>query len=450
MLTDVIAALATPAGRSAIAVIRISGRSAHDVAARVLDPFHPEPSRAARLAKARRPGDRELLDEVLYVAYRAPQSYTGEDAVEVSTHGGLLIPAEVLSAFLAAGARPAEPGEFTRRAVMNGKLDLLQAEAVADLIDATAPAQRQAALHQLDQGLSERLTGLRDDVLRLEALLCYEIDFPEEDSGPVPPEQVDAALSAVRQRLTHILGTAAEGERLREGAVAVIAGRPNTGKSSLFNAVLGRERAIVTELPGTTRDAIEASATCHGFPFRLIDTAGLRQSDDTIERIGIEVSWRYLAAADVVLFCVEAGRLIDDEEQQFLNSVTAPVIVVHTKDDLRHPEVTVGGALPEVSVSALTGDGLVSLRQTLAEVAFFKLANRGDLEPLVTRERHRAALRSSLEELEAFTRARDAGLEGAVAATHLRSMVSALEEVIGIVTTEDVLDRVFATFCVGK
>ncbi len=325
---------------------------------------------------------------------------------------------------------------------------MLQAEAVADLIDATAPAQRRAALGQLDRGLSQRIGDLRQQVLELEALVCYEIDFPEEDAGPVPPEHVAAAIVHVERGLEGLIGTASDGERLREGALAVIAGRPNAGKSSLFNALLGSERAIVTHIPGTTRDAIEAPATCDGLPFRLIDTAGLRDSDDTVERIGVEVSRRYLAGADVVVFCAEAGRDLTAEERAFLASAPAPVVSVRTKADLletRHP-----ASDDEVVVSVETGAGLATLRTRLADLAFTTLAVRGNVEPLVTRERHRQALERALTEVKAFRGARDNGIEGAVAATHLRAAVVALEDVIGLVTTEDVLDRVFAKFCVGK
>ncbi|MBI4502103.1 MAG: tRNA uridine-5-carboxymethylaminomethyl(34) synthesis GTPase MnmE [Gemmatimonadetes bacterium] len=458
MLTDVIAAIATPPGRSAIALIRMSGRNAHAVAARVLAPFESDPARTARRARAVHPGSGEILDDTLYVVYDEPHSYTGENAVEISTHGGLLAPAEVLGALLAAGARPALPGEFTRRAMLNGKLDLLQAEAVADLIDATSPAQRRAALFQLDRGLSQRIATLRDQILDLEALVSYEIDFPEEDSGPIPPERIAAAIDHVAIALGQLLSTAGEGERLREGAIVVIAGRPNTGKSSLFNALLGMERAIVTEIPGTTRDAIEAPATCGGFPFRLIDTAGLRNARDRIERMGIEVSHRYLAAADIVLFCVDADRKVESEEQVFLSSVAAPVILLRTKSDVgsggtgeRASDGNSGPWKSEIRVSALSGAGLAELRAKLAELAFTTLsASGGEVEPLVTRERHRVALERAAREIDGFATARQDGLEGVVAATHLRAAVTALEEVIGVVTTDDVLDRLFSTFCVGK
>lgn len=449
MLSDVIAAISTPPGRSGIALVRVSGSGAHEVAARVLESFAVAPLRTARLSPVTHPSTGELLDEALYLTYRAPASYTGEDMVEITTHGGLLVPAEVLGALLAAGTRQAAPGEFTRRAVANGKLDLLQAEAVADLVDATAPAQRRAALQQFDRGLSGRIAALRDQVLELEALVCYEIDFPEEDSGPVAPERIAAAAADAGKAIAALIGTAAEGERLREGALAVIAGRPNVGKSSLFNALLGSQRAIVTHIPGTTRDAIEAPASCGGFPFRLIDTAGLRESEDVVERLGVEVSRRYLSAADVVIFCAEAGRELAREEREFLDEVAVPVVLVRTKSDLLG-DTARPGADSGMMVSAETGDGIARLRSALAEHVFTGLAGRGDIGPLVTRERHRVALQRAQEEVAHFEQARAEGLETAVAATHLRAAVAALEDVIGLVSTEDVLERVFESFCVGK
>ncbi len=452
MLSDVIVALATPPGRSAVALIRLSGRHAFDVAGAVLRPFGSEPARIARRAQAFDPRTAELLDDILYTAFRAPASYTGEDLVEIGTHGGLLIPTEILGALLAAGARLAQAGEFSRRAMMNGKLDLLQAEAIADLIDATAPAQRRAALRQLDRGLSARIATLREQVLELEALVSYDIDFPEEDSGPVPPARIDEAIGRLTGGLQGLLRTAADGERLREGALVVIAGRPNTGKSSLFNALLGSERAIVTEIPGTTRDAIEAPATCGGFPFRLVDTAGLRDTTDRIERLGIEVSQRYLAAADVVLFCAEAGRELEASEREFVERYRERVLLVRSKSDERGRARTSGDEHGRIgiAVSAHTGEGLAALREALAEKAFSALAAQGDVDAVVTRERHRIALARALAEVRQFTEARRTGVEGAVAATHLRAAVTALEDVVGVVTNEDVLDRVFSTFCVGK
>lgn len=352
------------------------------------------------------------------------------------------MPAAALAAFAAAGARPAQPGEFTRRAVLNGKMDLLQAEATADLIDAGSPVQRRRALQQLERGLSDRLAALRNEIIELEALIAYDIDFPEEDEGPVSETTVRRAWCVVRDRVADLLKTAPEGERLREGALLVIAGRPNAGKSSLFNALLGTERAIVTEIPGTTRDAIEAHAVIEGFPFRIVDTAGLRDSEERIERLGIEVSRKYLASADLVLFCEEAD---DPSRATFLELVKAPVVMVRTKSDRPSAHPPIGP-----SVSVVTGQGLPELRRNLAEVAFGHLLALGDVEPVVTRARHRNALERAVHELDAFWSARTGGVDAAATATHLRAAVLALDDLIGVVTPEDVLDRVFAAFCVGK
>lgn len=458
MLSDPIVALATPPGRSALALIRLSGRGAFDVAARALRPFRADPARTVHRVQVVHPVTGELGDEALAACFPGPRSYTGEDLVEISTHGGLLAPAAVVAALVAAGARPAAPGEFTRRAVLNGKLDLLQAEATGDLIDAGSPAQARRALQQLDRGLSTRLEQLRAELLELEALIAYDIDFPEEDEGPVAPERVERAWQTVRDRLAQLLATAPEGERLREGALLVIAGRPNAGKSSLFNALLGTERAIVTEVPGTTRDAIEAQTVLEGFPFRLVDTAGLRASDDRVEKIGIEVSRKYLAAADLVLFCEEAGDKAGEggkgkgsarARDEFLAEVRAPVVFVRTKADLSAPS-NFPTVQPSISVSSVTGAGLAELRHRLAEAAFGRLLALGDVEPVVTRARHRVALEHALAEVDAFRNARGDGVEAAAAATHLRAAIGALDDLIGVVTPDDVLDRVFASFCVGK
>jgi len=452
VLSDPIVALATPPGRSALALIRLSGRGAFDVAARAVRPFRPDPPRTVHRVQVVHPVTGELGDEALAACFPGPRSYTGEDLVEISTHGGLLAPAAVVAALVAAGARPAAPGEFTRRAVLNGKLDLLQAEATGDLIDAGSPAQARRALQQLDRGLSTRLEQLRADLLELEALIAYDIDFPEEDEGPVAPERVERAWRTVRDRLAQLLATAPEGERLREGALLVIAGRPNAGKSSLFNALLGTERAIVTEVPGTTRDAIEAQAVLEGFPFRLVDTAGLRASDDRVEKIGIEVSRKYLAAADLVLFCEEQGARSGErdhpERDQFLANVAAPVVLIQTKIDLTNR--LTGDPANQLGVSVITGAGLAELRRRLAETAFGRLLALGDVEPVVTRARHRVALERALAEVDAFRNARGDGVEAAAAATHLRAAIGALDDLIGVVTPDDVLDRVFASFCVGK
>jgi tRNA modification GTPase len=451
---DTIAAIATPQGRGAVALLRVSGPGARDVLQRIAPGIGEARPREQRLAALRHPDTGELLDRGLVTYFAAPASYTGEDTLEIATHGGVLTPQLVLDALLAAGARPAEPGEFTRRAYLNGKLDLLQAEAVADLIDGRSRALHRAAVHQMERGLSRRVSELRDAVIGTEALIAYSIDFPEEDEPPVPPERIQASARDVITRIESLLSTAPEGELLREGALTVLAGRPNSGKSSLFNALLGTERAIVTDIPGTTRDALEASASVDGYPFRLVDTAGLRETTDTVEGIGIEVARRYLAGADLVLFCREAGRDADDDERAFIAGVPSErLIVVRTKSDA-HPAGNVDGdadgAAGAVPVSAATGDGIAELRRALLAKAFGGILGEPGEAPLVTRERHARALRAARDEVAAFLDAMDDGVPMEFAATHLRDAVAALEDLVGAVSVDDVLDRVFGSFCVGK
>ena len=450
---DTIAAIATALGRGAVAMLRVSGPRARQVLARVAPSLVDAPARVQRLAAIRHPDTGELLDRGLVTLFPAPGSYTGEDTVEISTHGGVLTPQLVLGALLAAGARAALPGEFTRRAYLNGRLDLLQAEAVADLIDGRSPALHRAAVHQMERGLSRRVDELRAAIIQAESLIAYSIDFPEEDEPPVPPARIRAAADDVTRRMDALLATAPEGELLREGALTVLAGRPNSGKSSLFNALLGTERAIVTEIPGTTRDALEASVTVEGYPFRLVDTAGLRETADRVEGIGIEVARRYLSAADLVLFCIEAGRGPGDDERAFLaERDPARTLVVRTKADLAgNDEGTAGDdGMRSVAVAAVAGDGMPALRDALLRMAFGHILGEPGEAPLVTRERHARALRNARAEVAAFVDALDEQVPMELAATHLRAAAGELEDLIGAVSVDDVLDRVFGDFCVGK
>lgn len=441
MLSDPIAALATPAGHAALAVIRLSGDGAMAVAGRVIAGFRMDRPRTALLATFRG-ADGDPLDRGLYTVFPRPHSYTGEDMIELSCHGGLVAPARILTALHAAGARAAAPGEFTRRAVLNGKLDLVQAEAVGDLIDAVAPSQARAALHQLDGGLSRRLGELRGSLIDIQALLSYEIDFPGEDDGPLPAGRLAGRLEEVRAAIERLIAGAATGERLREGASLVLAGRPNAGKSSLFNALLGLDRALVTEIPGTTRDAIEAHTDFLGWPVRLVDTAGLWDSDDRLNRLGVEVSRRYLDAADLVLLCVEAGRDAGADELDIASA--RPTIIARTKSDL-HPVAT-----GELGISIVTGEGLGELRRAAADRMFGDRITLADLEPGLTRERHRLALGRAGEALAAAMPHLEPAGDAVLASHHVREATTALDELLGAVDVEEVLDRVFGGFCVGK
>lgn len=445
---DTIAALATPPGRGAISVVRISGPAALEIASRVVHPWPVEPRRST-LCRITDDRKSRVLDQALVTVFVAPDSFTGEDLVEISGHGGHYVPAVLLSMLVSYGARPAERGEFSRRAVLNGKLDIVQAEAIGDIVDARSNAMHRTAVKQLDGGLSRRISKLRDNLISVEALIAYDIDFPEEDDGPIARERVSAEVEMLLISLDALLATVPVGEMIREGAVVVIAGEPNVGKSSLFNALLGQSRAIVTDVPGTTRDAIESFLETEHWPVRLVDTAGLRETADVVERIGIEVSERYLRWANVVLACGDSEASVDAAVEALRGRTSAPVLQVRTKSDLDpENEAPVPGS---IRLSAETGEGLAHL---MAAVDDCLLATAGAVVadmPILTRSRHIHGISQAREEVAAFGAAWNQNtLPAPVAAVHLRSATTALESLIGAVSTEEVLDRVFSSFCVGK
>lgn len=446
---DTIVAISTASGRAAISVLRLSGPQAHDIARRCLDAW-PDQPRVTRLAEVRDPAASSMIDQVVVVRYDAPNSFTGEDLVEISGHGGLLSAPAIAALLIREGARQAEPGEFTRRAVLNGKLDLLQAEGIASVIDARTEAARRGALHHMDGGASRQIGALRDALLELEALLAYDIDFPEEDDGPIPRSRIDRALESLQRQVDALLASVRLGEAVREGAVVVLAGAPNAGKSSLFNALLGVERAIVHETPGTTRDAIEAVIEVNKWPLRLVDTAGLRDSHDEIERTGVEVSRRYLTGAHLVLVCGETLEGIAASSDTIRNIADVPQLAVLTKSDLGRETGNLTST-HSVMVSAHSRQGLVDL---IARIERELDEHYGSLDPdlpLLTKARHQSALKHAAQELAAFRLIwNENRVPVSVAAVHIRSAVHALEALIGAVDVEDVLARVFSSFCVGK
>ena len=450
---DTITAVGTPPGTSALAVVRLSGPDTEAIVSR-LCPGLPKrlPARNARLSRALDPETGKQLDQVVVTYFPGPDSYSGEDMAEVSCHGGWLPPSLILEACKRLGARQAEEGEFTRRAYLNGKMDLLQVEAVLDLIEGRTRALHGTAVHHLERGLSRRISELREGLVHLEALLVHHLDFPEEDDPPVPVHEISEKARGLENLMEGLLETAPEGELLREGAVTVLAGRPNTGKSSLFNTLLGQERAIVTEAPGTTRDALEAVVSLGGFPFRLVDTAGLRETQELVEQLGVEVAWRYLKGADLVLFCVEDGRDLGAEELQFLEDIEGtPLVLVRTKADLAVRGGDEGGpAEVGVRLSVKSGEGLGTLVELLPSLVFEGLVGQEREVPVLTRKRHAEGVERAWRELRAFREALVEGMPAEFAATHLRPGETALEELLGVIPKEEILDRVFLDFCIGK
>lgn len=455
---DTIAAVATAAGRAALAIVRLSGPAARDIGARVCAPWPPAPREARRVRVHQMDDPSAIIDDALVTLFPAPRSATGEDVVEFSVHGGSFVSASVMAALVEAGARPALAGEFTERAVRNGKLDLLQAEAVADLIDARSRVMHRAALRQLSGALSHRLTALRSALIDVDALIAYDIDFPGEDDGPLPRARALEASARVMAELDALMATLPAAELGREGVTVVLAGAPNAGKSSLFNALAGERRAIVSDVPGTTRDAIEVLVEHEPWPLRLVDTAGLRTSDDVVERLGVEVSMHRLAGAHVVLVCGEDAASMRAARSTIaaLDVPPSTIVAVRTKADLipaaqRAALPTTLDSAPCVAVSATTGEGLAELRAAITDAVRATVPDPAESSPMVTRARHVAALRAAHEEVEAFHTAweRD-DLPAPVAATHLRAAVHALDELLGGIDVDEVLERVFRSFCVGK
>lgn len=471
---DTIVATATAPGRGALAVIRVSGPDAHAIARRCTTPW-PTAARQvtrARLHAADHPDT--PLDEAMVTWFAAPRSFTGEDLVECTVHGGAFVPAAVVAALVAAGARPALPGEFTERAVRHGKLDLLRAEAIGDLIDARTAASHRLALRQLDGVLTSHLAALREAVLGAEALIAYDLDFPSEDDGPLDPARVLAAVDGTIGAIDTLLATLPQAALGRDGVMVVLAGAPNAGKSSLFNALLGESRALVSEVPGTTRDAIEVLLDDDPWPIRLVDTAGLRVSDDQVEQLGIEVSHRRLAEAQVVLVCGEDDASLARGVAEVRAHSDAPLVRVRTKGDRMtspaHISIEEGRAsapatpLPiapslasvaadgaPITVSVVTGTGLAALRDALRATVRATTPDPAESAPVVTRARHVAALTTARAELQAFRAVWAGGeLPAPVAATHLRAATLALDELLGALDVEEVLDRVFRAFCIGK
>jgi len=432
---DTIAAIATPAGRGGIGIVRISGPGVAGVARALLDHL-PEPRHAefARFADARG----ETIDEGIALYFPRPQSYTGEDVLELHGHGGPVVMGALLASCLDAGARLAEPGEFTRRAFLEGKLDLAQAEAVADLIDAASREAARSALRSLSGEFSAAIEALQRKMVELRALTEAQLDFPEEELDDVHRHDTAERLQALRAALHEVLARSRQGSLLRSGVHAVLVGPPNVGKSSLLNRLAGEERAIVTAVPGTTRDALREPINIEGVPLILVDTAGLRAPGDEIERLGMARTHHELGRADIVIVVHEAAS------RERISQPIAPDAVridVYNKVDL-HPDFhPPAGAL---AVSAKTGQGLGELRQAMLRAAGWSATGES---VFLARERHLRALASASAHL-ARTADQQASLE--LFAEELRLAHNALASITGEFTSDDLLGEIFSRFCIGK
>ncbi len=471
MHDDTIAAIATPLGEGGLAVVRISGAEAFAIADKIFLPggknsLKPSvaPTHTIHYGKIVRHG--ETVDEVLLSVLRAPRTFTREDTVEISCHGGILPAKLVLDTILENGARLAEPGEFTRRAFLNGRLDLAQAEAVADLIHSRTELALVAANEQLAGKLSQRINQLRDEMMKTLAHVEAHIDFPDEDIAPETRAQLIKRLEDGVAFMDELLRTANEGQILRRGIRAAIVGRPNAGKSSLLNQLLGHDRAIVSPIAGTTRDTIEETANIRGLPVVFIDTAGLREGRDEIEVEGIRRSRETLEKAELILHVLDANEPLTSGDEIYLAEFAAKKrILVRNKTDLPQklnlPNDRAGSPLPAdgahgvtrptetVDVSCLNGQGIEALKDAIKNLVWSGKIEAGMLQVMIN-SRHQEALgraRATTVETTAALRA-DKSLE--LVALDLRIAVNAVGEIVGKTATEDLLDSIFSQFCLGK
>ncbi len=453
---DTIAAIATPLGEGGLAVIRISGPQALAVADRC---FAAAGRRSRRLHEATTHTlhfghivqNGQTVDEVLAAVMRAPHTFTREDVVEITCHGGLLPARMVLDAVLGNGARLAEPGEFARRAFLNGRIDLAQAEAVADLIHSRTELALRAANEQLAGKLSQRINTLRDQILQTLAHVEAHIDFPEEDIAPDTRAELIARLDGGIAFMDELLCTASEGQILRQGIRAAIIGRPNVGKSSLLNQLLGRDRAIVSAIPGTTRDTIEECANIRGLPVIFIDTAGLREARDEIEQEGIRRSRVSLQRAEFILHVLDASERLTPADENFLTEFAEKKrILVCNKIDLpNHLEPAPSAAGRAIRVSCLTGEGIESLKDSIKDLIWSGEIKAEMLEVMIN-ARHQDALQRARAAAMRTADALRADLTLELVALDLRIAVNAVGEIVGKTATEDLLDTIFSQFCIGK
>lgn len=449
-MNDTIAALSTAFGEGAIAMLRLSGARAVEVADAVFRGKKRVAEAADRTAHFGAIVDGEhKLDDVLLTVFRAPHSYTGEDTVEISCHGGVLVTRRILEALLRHGARSAEAGEFTQRAFLNGKLDLTQAEAVMDLISAQTDLALRAANEQLEGRLGSRIRSLREALLEILAHIEAYIDFPDEDIDPETGDALRARLDALRADVAKLLDTAEQGRVLREGVRTVITGAPNVGKSSLLNRLLGFERAIVSARPGTTRDVIEEVINLRGIPLRLVDTAGVRESDDEIEREGIARTHQQLERADLILHIAEAHRAPFDQYSGLaLDSfagATRTILVLNKADLGEHRG---WHSMDAVRISCSTGDGMDALTAAIEAKVFHGAAHRD--WTVAINARHQACLERARTFLDAARRAFDDALSPEFIAEELRAALDAVGEIVGKADTEELLGVIFGRFCIGK
>ena len=472
-LEDTIAAISTPLGEGGIGIVRISGKDSIKIAEKLFiseKPLRQIPSHRASYGEIVDSQTGEVIDEVLLTLFIAPKSYTAEDLVEISCHGGQVVLTRVLKQALKCGARLAEPGEFTLRAFINGRIDLSQAEAVAEVIRAKTDLGLKLALRHLKGDLSEKINSYRDKLIDILAKLEVEIDFSEEDIEPVDKKKVLDDIETIKKKLGNLLATYDEGKILKEGLNVVIVGKTNVGKSSLLNALLREDRAIVTPIPGTTRDVISEFANFKGIPVRLVDTAGYRISKDTIELEGIRRTKIEMSEADLLLLIIDTSMEIDAEDLELRRQleerkylivfnkvdIASPDLIRKNEERLKHRSIEDAERIQTVvKVSALKGDGLERLKEMIVSSS-----SAGSVGLALQKDQTQGVLLSSLRHKDALTRAKRSlslaknglkkGMSPEFVALDLKTSLDAIGEVIGKTVTDDILNKIFSEFCIGK
>ncbi|SDX27962.1 tRNA modification GTPase trmE [Marininema mesophilum] len=458
METDTIAAIATTVGEAGIAVIRISGPESIAVVDRLYqgkEPLGELDTHTVRYGHMTDPATKQSIDEVLVTVMRAPRTFTREDVVEVSCHGGMIPVQKVLETLLATGVRLAEPGEFTKRAFMNGRIDLSQAEGVMDLIRSKTDRAAQVAIQQADGRLSRLIQRLRQDILESLAHLAVNVDYPEYDAEQMTAERMLTKSREVEQALQGLLTTARQGKILREGIGTVIIGRPNVGKSSLLNALAHENRAIVTDIPGTTRDVIEEFVNVRGIPLRLVDTAGIRETEDIVEKLGVERSHQALSRADLVLLLLNHSEELGDEDRKLVELARqhSTIVVVNKTDlaprlDLEEVRSLIGD-LPLITTSVTEEKGLDALEQAIADRFLGGTIQSVDAT-YVTNTRHIHLLKEAQQHVRDAIEGIEQEMPLDMIEIDLKNAWVSLGEIIGDAVAEDLIDQIFSQFCLGK